>query len=180
MADNALADAFLGAAKAQLEESAAKVEHCLGQLSEDQLWWRPTPAQNSVGNLILHLCGNVRQWIVSGVGGAADVRNRPREFAADIRLPKEELQSALRKCVEEAGAALRRADAENLLAHRRIQGFEATGLSAALHSICHFQGHTQEIISLTRQQLGEAYRFHWTPSTPEQTAQKTPCGERGT
>jgi hypothetical protein len=173
MANTVLAQAYLAEAKGQLEESAAKVEHCLAQLSESQLWWRPTPSQNSIGNLVLHLCGNVRQWIISGVGGAPDVRDRPREFAADIRLPKCELQRVLHACIAEAVAALSKADSDTLISSRRIQGFERTGLSAVLHSICHFQGHTQEIISLTRQQLGDEYRFHWTPSTPEQTSQRT-------
>jgi hypothetical protein len=65
----------------ELTSALGKIKHCLGQLSDEQVWWRPRPSLNSIGNLILHLCGNVRQWIVGGLGGAADSRDRPAEFS---------------------------------------------------------------------------------------------------
>src|SRR4029077_4440954 len=68
-------------AATELTSALAKIKHCLGQLTEEQVWWRSRPSLNSIGNLILHLCGNVRQWIVAGLGGAADSRDRPAEFA---------------------------------------------------------------------------------------------------
>lgn len=159
---------FLIAAKGNLESSAAKIRHCVGQLDDEQLWWRPTPLQNSIGNLILHLCGNVGQWIISGVGGTKDVRDRPSEFAADKRLPKTELSALLDACVEQAGRTLATTPDPAVLSRRRIQGFDTTVLSAVLNSVSHFQGHTQEIISLTRQQLGERYTFDFIPTTAEQ------------
>ncbi|MGD9855427.1 MAG: DUF1572 family protein [Planctomycetaceae bacterium] len=160
--------AFLDAAIHRLQASTAKIVHCVEQLDDEQLWWRPTPSQNSIGNLVLHLCGNLRQWIIAGVGGAPDVRDRPREFAERGPLPRMELRRRLHSCIGEAGDALASADCTTLLVPCRIQGFETTPLTAIMDSVTHFQGHTQEIISLTRQQLGESYRFHWTPSTPEQ------------
>ncbi len=72
--------------------------------------------------------------------------------------------------VGEAVGVLRRLTAGQLLAERRIQGFDVTGLGAIFDSISHFRGHTQEIVHLTRMQLGDAYQFAWTPSTPEQGA----------
>ena len=152
----------------ELTSALARIKHCLGQLTDEQVWWRCRPSLNSIGNLILHLCGNVRQWIVAGVGGASDVRNRPAEFAERGPIPKVELVSRLEAVVEEAKRVLAGADARQLAEVRRIQGFDVTVLKAIFDSVPHFRGHTQEIIGMTRLQLGNAYKFAWTPTTPEQ------------
>ncbi len=59
-----------------LEQSVHKIKHCLNQLDSDQIWWRPEPGLNSIGNLILHLCGNLNQWAVCGITGSKDERQR--------------------------------------------------------------------------------------------------------
>lgn len=168
MPDNFLANAFLSSAQQRLGRSTEHILHCVNQLDETQLWWRPTATQNSIGNLILHLCGNVRQWIISGVGGVPDVLDRPNEFADDARATKEELLGDLQGCVKEAQDTLAEVEPSQLLSSHRIQGFDTTLLPAILDTVSHFQGHTQEIIALTRQQLGEKYEFFWTPSTAEE------------
>jgi Protein of unknown function (DUF1572) len=147
-----------------------RVQHCLGQLSDEQVWWRPHPSLNSIGNLLLHLCGNVRQWIVAGLGGAADVRYRPAEFAERGPIPKVELLRRLEEVVAQARAVLADQTAAQLLRGRRIQGHDVTGLGAIFDSVPHFRGHVQEIVHLTRCQLGDEYRFAWVPATPEQGA----------
>ena len=154
----------------ELTSALGKIKHCLGQLTDDQVWWRSHPSLNSIGNLILHLCGNVRQWIVAGLGGASDVRDRPAEFAERGPIPKADLLCKLDAVVDEAKAVLSKLTARQLLEARRIQGFDVTGLKAIFDSVPHFRGHTQEIIHLTRLQLGDAYQFAWTPTTPEQGA----------
>jgi hypothetical protein len=154
----------------ELASALGKIKHCLGQLTDEQVWWRSGPSLNSIGNLVLHLCGNVRQWIVAGLGGAADGRNRPAEFSERGQIPKDELLRRLAAVVDEAGAVLARQTARQLLETRRIQGFAVTGLKAIFDSVPHFRGHTQEIISMTRLQLGDAYEFAWAPTTPEQGA----------
>jgi hypothetical protein len=154
----------------ELTSALEKVKHCLDQLNDEQLWWRSDPALNSIGNLLLHLCGNLRQWIIAGLGGAADVRDRPAEFAQRGPIPKEGLLRTLDAVVAEAKEVLGRLTARQLLEARRIQGFNVTGLAAIFSSIPHFRGHTQEIIYMTRLQLGDAYKFSWTPTTPEQGA----------
>jgi len=154
----------------ELASALAKIKHCLGQLTDEQVWWRSRPSLNSIGNLILHLCGNLRQWIVAGLGGAVDSRDRPAEFSEPGPNPKEELLRRLEAVVDEARAALARQTARPLLEARRIQDFDVTGLAAIFDSVPHFRGHTQEIVSLTRLQLGDAYRFAWAPTTPEQGA----------
>lgn len=160
----------LSEANSVFDQCLEKIEHCVGQLTGEQVWWRPHPSLNSIGNLILHLSGNVRQWIVSGIGGAQDVRNRPSEFSEQGPFPKDELLSQLTNVVNEAKSALERATSEDMLSIRRIQGFDVTGWAALWHTVPHFNGHTQEIISLTRMQLGDRYRFLWQPRTPEQGA----------
>ena len=92
----------------ELASALAKLNHGLGQLTDEQVWWRPRPALNSIGNLILHLCGNVRQWLVAGLGAAADSQDRPAEFAERGPIPKEESLRKLEAVVEEARAVLAR------------------------------------------------------------------------
>ena len=96
---NSTADQTAGAVgKAAADEPAdafAKIKHCLDQLTDGQVWWRPKPSLNSIGNLILHLCGNLRQWVVCGVGGATDNRDRPSEFSERGPISKADLLRTL-------------------------------------------------------------------------------------
>jgi hypothetical protein len=171
-ADNvsSLARAYLAESRRRLASCHERIAHCLGQLDDAQVWWRAQPGLNSIGNLVLHLCGNLRQWLVFGVGGAADVRNRPAEFAEQGPIARDELLRLLTEVVRAAGEALARVEGGRLLEARRIQGFEETVLSAIFDSLAHLAGHTQEIVFMTRLQLGDAYRFAWVPATPEQGA----------
>lgn len=150
-----------------------RIIHCLNQLDDVQIWWRPKESMNSIANLVLHLCGNIEQWIVSGVGGALDIRNRPLEFSERTPIPKEQLNQRLSSTVSRADAVLSQVNDAQLLEPRRIQGFEETVLSAIFESLAHFNGHTQEIVYITRLQLGDSYRFAWVPSTPEQIASRS-------
>jgi hypothetical protein len=156
------------AARHQLGEGLRKIEHCLAQLTDEQLWWRPRPEMNSIANLMLHLAGNLRQWIVSGVGGAPDVRDRPGEFADRSGAPKSEVFAKLQRVIRECDAVLARLGPDDLVAPRRIQGFDVTVTGAIFHVVPHFRGHVQEIIHMTREQLGERYKFDFVPATQEQ------------
>jgi hypothetical protein len=160
------------AAAHELESALERIKHCLDQLNDDQVWLHSQPGLNSIGNLILHLCGNLRQWIVAGVGGAPDVRNRPAEFAERGPIPKEELMHCLEGVVGNAKRILVGVEARQLVELRRIQGFDVTGVAAIFDSVPHFRGHTQEIVHMTRLQLGDAYKFAWTPSSPAQGVPK--------
>src|SRR5688572_6709918 len=101
---NDLAAAVTTEANKELTAALVKIKHCLGQLNEEQVWWRPSESMNSVGNLMLHLAGNLRQWIVSGIGGANDTRNRPGEFAERGPIAKAELLRRLEQAVSDAQA----------------------------------------------------------------------------
>jgi uncharacterized damage-inducible protein DinB len=169
---NSVAAALGAEAPVELRRAIDKIKHCLSQLSEEQVWWRPDESQNAIGNLLLHMCGNLRQWVVAGIGGAPDVRERPKEFAERTSIPKAELLRRLDAVVSEAESAFSRLNAADLLGTRRIQGFDVTTMHAVLHPVTHFWGHTQEIIHITRALLGERYQFMWRPMTPEQGAPK--------
>lgn len=156
----------------ELNEAMNRIEHCLRQLTDDQIWWRPSESQNSIANLILHLCGNLRQWLHSGLTGAEDHRNRPAEFAQRQAIPTADLLALLRQTVAETTISVSNISPAEMLRVRRIQGFDQTALGAIFHSVPHFRGHTQEIIYRTRCFLGDKYQFAWTPSTPEQGAPK--------
>lgn len=165
-----VSQAALSAARESLANGMKKIEHCLAQLTDEQVWWRPREEMNSIANLMLHLAGNMRQWIVSGVGGAPDVRNRPEEFSDRSGEPKSVLLAKLVDVIHECDLTLARLDAEQLLSRRRIQGYDVTAMQAMFKVIPHFQGHVQEIIHITREQLGQAYRFDFVPKGEEQTS----------
>ena len=165
---NELATAVATETNRRLEASVGKIRHCVDQLSDEQLWWRPAESMNSIGNLVLHLSGNLRQWIVSGVGEETDTRKRAGEFAERGPISRDELLGLLDRTVDDSRAALNGITADGLLRPLRIQGFQLTALGAIFDSVPHSGGHTQEIVNLTRQQLGGDYRFEWSPSTPEE------------
>ena len=163
MTDKAIRDLFLQDSYQHLVHAVEKIEHCLGQLTVEQVWWRPTAEQNSIGNLVLHICGNVGQWVLSGVGDMPDSRDRPLEFSERGPLEISQLSAKLHDCLRGVEAMLATVDEERLLEPFQVQGFETTGLGAITHSVTHFVGHMQEIISLTRTQLGPDYQFNWQP-----------------
>ena len=168
--DDAVGKAFLTSMRENLKESVVKIRHCVEQLSEEDIAWRPYEAHNSVTNIVLHLCGNVRQWIGHGVGGMPDVRNRPKEFSDRTALNVQHLLERLERVTSEADAVLAGIAPGQLLEPRRIQGFDGTILDAIVNCVTHFRGHTQEIIYITRLRLGERYRFHFVPQGAEQEA----------
>jgi uncharacterized damage-inducible protein DinB len=132
------------------KQSLPRIVKCLQQLSEEEIWWRPNSASNSAGNLVLHLCGNVRQWIISGLGGADDRRQRDREFAERGPIPRQVLVTQLRRTVRHACRVLAQLSDDSLSRRYEIQGFHVTGLDASYHVTEHFGYHTGQIIYITK------------------------------
>jgi len=157
-----LAAEFVGVSRRELKEQLQRIEACVDLLTTDQLWARRHETENPVGNLILHLRGNVRQWIVCGVGGRPDDRDRAAEFSARERLPADRLLAPLRETLAEADAVLGDLSIQDLMESRRIQGHQLTTLHAIYHVVEHFSGHVGQIIwatkQATRQDLG-FYRY---------------------
>jgi uncharacterized damage-inducible protein DinB len=146
-----VSSAFVQQARKLLkEEYLPKIERCLEQLSDEQVWWRSNPDSNSIGNLLLHLSGNARQWIVSGLGGETDSRQRQSEFEERNTIARDELLAWLRKTVVEVDRVLATFDSGRLLYNYRIQGTETTALAAIFHVTEHFSMHTGQIILLTK------------------------------
>jgi uncharacterized damage-inducible protein DinB len=141
-------------------EYPTKIQRCLDVLPADALWQRPNDSSNSIGNLLLHLSGNVRQWIVSGVGGAPDARYRSAEFEAREGGSAAELMGALRATLEEADAVIARLDAVSLAEERAIQGRKVRVLDAVYHVVEHFSMHTGQIILLTKSFAAGRVQFY--------------------
>lgn len=135
-------------------------------LSDDEVWWRANDASNSVGNLILHLCGNMRQWIVSGLGGAEDIRKRDLEFSEKGPIPRAELIEKLRATVREASKVIRGLSAEDLVREYSIQGFEVTGYEAAIHVTTHIAYHAGQIIYVAKMKREKDLGFTKLPPLP--------------
>ena len=128
-----------------MEEGVPRIKQCLATLTEEEIWMRPNANSNSMGNLVLHLCGNVRQWIVSGLGGLPDRRNRSSEFGESGPIPAGELVNRLETVMEETNQVLDGLSAEQLVQPVTVQGFEETGLSVLVHVVEHFSYHVGQI-----------------------------------
>jgi uncharacterized damage-inducible protein DinB len=141
-------------------EYPTKIRRCLDTLPTEALWRRPDESSNSIGNLLLHLSGNVRQWIVSSVGGEPDRRDRSGEFAAREGGDAEALFAALRSTLHEADAVIASLTADELLGRRTIQGRDVTVMEAIYHVTEHFALHTGQIILLTKAYAPGRIRFY--------------------
>jgi uncharacterized damage-inducible protein DinB len=159
--------AFLNESRKYLTLSyLPRIERCLASLSDEDIWWRANPESNSVGNLVLHLAGNVRQWIVSGVGGAADIRRRQAEFEAQGPIPREQLLAALASAVNDADAVLGRTAPASLPERRVIQGHDVTLLQAIYYVVEHFSMHTGQIIYAAKMRGGDLAFYDVTTGVP--------------
>ena len=162
---------FLTFSAGKLVEMLGRIEACVGKLTPEQVWARGTENQNAVGNLLLHLNGNVRQWVLHGVGGQPDRRDRDAEFAASGGRNAQELLAALRATVEEAVVVIRAVPHGRLLERVTPQRtFEDTVLGAIYHVVEHFAGHTFQIIFMTKLFTGEDMGFYAHLNAP-----KPPC-----
>ena len=133
------------------EEGVPRIKKCLAQLSNEEIWHRPNENLVSVGNLVLHLCGNVRQWIVAGLGGRADTRNRSFEFDTMNPLPSEELILKLEGVMQEVEEVLIELTPDDLLKIRTVQNlFTENGVSILVHVIEHFSYHVGQITWYTK------------------------------
>jgi uncharacterized damage-inducible protein DinB len=145
------AQLFLAVARKSLvDEHWPRLRECVCSLTEEQLWWRPNESSNSIGNLLLHLNGNLGQWIVATFNHREDNRNRPSEFSERGPMPVAGLLARLASTVEEAGAALARLSEDDLLAIHDIQGYTVTGLYAVFHCVEHFSHHYGQIAYITK------------------------------
>jgi uncharacterized damage-inducible protein DinB len=145
---------FIAASRRYLcEEYPAKLDRALQGLTHEDVWWRPTPATNSIGHLLRHLSGNVRQWIVHGLGGEPDTRDRASEFASPP-IPIDAVRAALRDTLTDADRVLRDLSPRGLEAPLRIQGLDTTVGEAVYHVVEHFSMHTGQVLWIAKVRTG--------------------------
>jgi len=151
---------FLTAAADKLAENLSRIETCVPKLAPGVLWARDSENENAVGNLLLHLDGNVRQWILSGIGGAPERRDRPAEVAARSGPDGGVLVAHLRGTVNDAIATIGALPHARLNEAVAIQGYHTTVLAAIFHVVEHFSGHTYQIILMTKHATREDLGFY--------------------
>lgn len=134
----------------KLRQLESRIQFCLDRLSPEQVWWRPSEENNSVANLVLHLSGNVRQWIISSIGNEPNARNRDSEFAARGDADVLALRVRLSETLEEAVQVIQSVTAERLTQRIIIQGFDVSVLEAIYHVVEHFAMHTGQILYITK------------------------------
>ena len=137
-----------------------RLRSCVESLTGEQVWWRPNDASNSIGNLLLHLNGNVRQWLVASFDGLDDTRNRPAEFAERQFVPVAALLERLEDTMQRASDVLARLTADDLRRTMRIQGYTVTGLHAVYQVVEHFGLHYGQIVYITKLVRGVDLGFY--------------------
>jgi len=142
--------AFLKFSSEKVDQLRGRIHDCVGRLDNEKLWIRHGEEDNSIGNLVLHLSGNVRQWIGSGVAGNPDIRDRDSEFAARGGLDKSSLLSKLDQSLDPAIETINTLSTSRLLDPLKIQNYDVTVMEAIYHVVEHFAQHTAQIIFATK------------------------------
>lgn len=151
---------FLDFSVAKLDQYRGKIEICVRKLHEDRIWSRGHETENSIGNLCLHLSGNVRQWIVSGVGGAPDHRNRDSEFNARGGISTDQLVARLNETVAQACDVIAKLTPLRLEEEVTIQNYRLSVLEAVYHVVEHFSHHAGQILFAMKAISGEDLGFY--------------------
>jgi len=144
----------------RMDESTRMIQMSLTEISEDEVWLKPNESLNSIANLILHLCGNVTQYIISSLGETEDIRERDLEFSTSKGLNKSELLTKLGATVDKAKGVIFDADPEQLLKIRVVQGFSFSGVGAIIHVVEHYSYHTGQIAFWVKQLKNKDLGFY--------------------
>lgn len=144
----------------RMDESTRMIRKSLEVISEDEVWQKPNESLNSIANLILHLCGNITQYIISSLGETEDVRNRDLEFSTDSGINKRELLDRLEHTVANAKRVIFDARLEQLIKVRSVQGFSFSGIGIVLHVVEHYAYHTGQIAFYTKQLKNQDLGFY--------------------
>jgi uncharacterized damage-inducible protein DinB len=153
-------DIFLRQSARKLQQYQERINECVDRLSEEQIWWRGADAGNAVGNLMLHLSGNVRQWILHGVAGIPDTRIRDLEFDTRGGETAGELKERLGAVIEQATAIIQQISPERLVETITVQNYKVTVLEAVSHVTQHFAEHTGQIIYATKLLTGQGFDWY--------------------
>jgi len=172
--DDALQRQFLEHSVAKLRQYTERIETCLGMMTDEEVWTSGGENQNAPANLVLHLCGNVRQWLVASVGGQPDIRQRDQEFSARGGVSTGELAARLRATVEQAAAVIQGVSGERLAERISPQHYDVSVMEAIYHVVEHFALHTGQIIFATKMLTGADLGFYRHLATDAAHTDKTP------
>jgi uncharacterized damage-inducible protein DinB len=153
-------ETFLKFSADKMEQLHGRIQDCLARLTPEQVWTRNSDNENAVGNLVLHLSGNVRQWIGSGVAGLPDNRQRETEFDARGGTAVNELAELLKTRVADAAGIIRALPFARLTERITPQGHDVTVLEAIAHVVEHFSMHTGQVIFLTKLLTGQDLAYY--------------------
>jgi uncharacterized damage-inducible protein DinB len=143
-----------------MEQYWPRLRECVASLTDEQVWWRPNDQSNSVGNLLLHLNGNVRQWLITSFTCVDDARDRSAEFGERAMISTSALLEKLGATLQEASAVLERLTEADLAALYEIQGYQVNGLHAVYHVVEHFGMHYGQIVYITKMLRGQDLGFY--------------------
>ena len=166
-------DLFREVSTRKLAQLAGRIDVCLDRLSDDQIWARGSENENAVGNLVLHLIGNTGQWILSGVGGAPDIRARDNEFNERSGASKEELKARLAERIAAVNLVISGVSDARLTHRIQVQRYDVSVLEAIYHVVEHFAQHMGQIVFATKLFTGQELGFYTHLKRPTH-GEKTP------
>ena len=151
---------FLDQSIMRMEESTEKIQGCLAVLDDSSFWYRPNASSNSIGQLLAHLRGNIRQYILSGLTQEPDVRQRDLEFVLPEQKNRKAVEEAYFEIVSQAIEVIGSITEDRLMTRRKVQGFELSGLGIILHVVEHLSYHTGQVAYLTKMLLDTDLGFY--------------------
>ena len=163
-------EAFVSYSVEKLREYDSRIDTCLRKLTDEQIWKRESEEENSLGNLVLHLCGNLSEWVLQALGGEAPSRDRDAEFNAREGNGCEELLARLHSTVERSVAVIEGLSADRLMEQVHIQRHHLPVLHAVYHVVEHFSQHTGQIMFATKSMTSEALGFFKHSKQPQASA----------
>jgi len=144
----------------RMEENTSRIFACLDELNEEETWKRPNPASNSVANILLHLCGNIRQYAICSLGNLPDTRERDKEFSVTSGFTKNDLKEKLESTLKEAIKTINYISEEKLLNTYKVQGFQLSGIGIIIHVTEHYSYHTGQVIFWTKLLKNRGFNFY--------------------
>jgi Protein of unknown function (DUF1572) len=157
---------FLRQISEKFKEAFERMVKAISQLDTHQIWTRPSPESNSVGIILQHLSGNLNQWVCAGIGGSDFKRNRPEEFKDSEQIAKDEIIKRVMGLGSAVENVISQISPDSLHSPRRIQGMDATVMSALLKALTHFEFHEGQILYIAKLLLNEKYVGIWGPKAP--------------
>jgi hypothetical protein len=159
---------FLRQSSLRFTRSFDRITHAIRQLTDQQIWQRPSKMSNSIGIILQHLSGNLNQWVCAAIGGDQYQRKRSAEFTSESQSSKEHTLLAISQLANRIQEIIIHIPSESLLDSKRIQGFDENVLSAIYAASTHLELHAGQIVYIAKLLLDDKYIEHWRPANPEQ------------